>query len=131
MTSRESDASDVFIDLSQHQHVPAPGHSTPHPSSESSQSQGQTSSRGSRNLNSSQLTTISSIDEGDVGSNQSIFEHINRLTEESQMSDNEAVSDNADARIDMAADESDVPHSVSRVALLTNDGAPNTGVPEV
>ena len=122
----------MFIDLSQHQHVPAPGHSTPHPSSESSQSQGQTSSsRGSRNLNSSQLTTISSIDEGDVGSNQSIFEHINRLTEESQMSDNEAVSDNADARIDMAADESDVPHSVSRVALLTNDGAPNTGVPEV
>ena len=47
------------------------------------------------------------------------------------MSDNEAVSDNADARIDMAADEGDVPHSVSRVALLTNDGAPNTGVPEV
>ena len=130
--TRTSDASDVFIDLSQH-HVAPQGHSTPHPSSDSgsqhtsSSAAAQTTSS-SLARNSSHLTTISSIDEADVGSSQSIFEHIQRLNAESQMSDDEIETDRQGERDEITVDETDVVHSVSRVALLTDDGAPNTGV---
>lgn len=122
---RDSDTSDVFLDLSTN--GGPQGHSTPHPSSGSSQNT--TTSLGSRNTNASQLTTISSIDEGNIGSNQSIFDHIQRLNQESHadLSDIGAMGDNVAGEQESSADVSDVPHCVSRVALLTDEGAPNDG----